>query len=146
MGCSNTAEDQAEKMENKMGNVQDELNDASEADTRAAYERERGDALDKLQGFRSNIDRELANVNERLVSKDMKADKRSEQEALKVELETQQAEVGRLITKVENSQQGNWVSVKEETREGSDQVEGWWNRTKDNVDKMTKSDKDKDGK
>jgi len=36
--------------------------------------------------------------------------------------------------------------VKEETREGSDKVEGWWNRTKDNIDKMTKSDKDKDGK
>lgn len=146
MGCSNTAEDQADKMENKMDQVQDELNDASEADTRAAYERERGDALDKLYSFRENIDRELVSVNERLTNKDLGADKRAKQEALKAELETQQAEVGRLITSVENSQQGTWLSVKEETREASNEVESWWNRTKDNIDKMTDADKDMDGK
>jgi uncharacterized membrane-anchored protein YhcB (DUF1043 family) len=146
MGCSNTAEDQAEKMENKMDNVQDELNDASEAETRAAYERERGDALDKLYGMRDNIDRELANVNERLATKDLKADKRAEQEALKAELETQQGEVARVITSVENSEQGTWVSVKEEARDASGKVEAWWNRTKDNIDEMTRSDKDMDGK
>lgn len=146
MGCSNTAEDQADKMENKMDKVQDDLDAAAEAETRAAYERERSDALDKLYNFRDNIDRELINVNERLVSKDMKADKRAEHEALKAELESQQAEVGRLITSVENSQQGTWISVKEETRDASNKVENWWNRTKDNIDGMTESDKDKDGK
>jgi frataxin-like iron-binding protein CyaY len=146
MGCSNTAEDQANKMENKMDKVQDDLDAAAEAETRAAYESERGDALDKLYGFRENIDRELAAVNERLATKDMKADKRAEQEALKVELEGQQTEVGRLITSVENSQQGTWVSVKEETRNASNKVEDWWTRTKDNIDGMTRSDKDKDGK
>lgn len=146
VGCSNTAENQADKMEDKMDNVQDKLNDAAEADTRAAYERERGDALDKLYNFRANIDRELANVNERLASKDMKADKRAEQQALKTELETQQTEVGRVITNVENSQQGTWITVKEETREASDKVENWWTRTKDNIDGNTNSDKDMDGK
>jgi len=146
MGCSNTAENQADKMETKMDKVQDDLDAAAEAETRAAYERERSDALDKLYSFRDDIDRELIRVNERLVTKDMKADKRAEQEALKAELESQQAEVGRLITNVENSQQGTWISVKEETRDASNKVEDWWNRTKDNIDGMTKSDKDKDGK
>jgi uncharacterized membrane-anchored protein YhcB (DUF1043 family) len=146
MGCSNTAENQADKMENKMDKVQDDLDAAAEAETRAAYERERSDALDKLYSFRDNIDRELISVNERLVTKDMKADKRAEQEALKAELEAQQAEVGRLITSVENSQQGTWISVKEETRDASNKVEDWWDRTKNNIDGMTKSDKDKDGK
>lgn len=146
MGCSNTAEDQADKMENKMDKVQDDLNDASEAETRAAYERERSDALDRLYNLRNNIDTELANVNERLAKGDMDAEKRGEQQALKAELETQQAEVGRVITSVENSAQGTWVSVKEEARSSAEKVEGWWERTKQNFDEMTESDKDMDGK
>jgi hypothetical protein len=146
IGCSNTAEDQAEKMDNKMDNVQDELNDASTADTRAAYERERNDALTKLYSMRDNIDRQLANVNERLQTKDLKADKRAEQQALKAELESNSAEVARVIANVEGSNQGTWISVKEDTRKASEKVEDWWNRTKDNVDEMTKSDKDNDGK
>jgi len=145
-GCGNTAEKQADKMENKMDNVQDDLDAAAEAETRAAYERERGDALDKLYTMRDNIDRELANVNERLAAKDLKADKRAEQAALKTELEGQQTEVGRVITRVEGSQQGTWISVKEDTRKASEKIEDWWDRTKDNIDKMTRSDKDKDGK
>lgn len=146
VGCSNTAENQADKMENKMDNVQDDLDAAAEAETRKAYESERSSALDKLYSFRENIDRELVNVNERLATKDLKADKRAEQEALKVELETQQAEVARVITSVENSQQGTWISVKEETREASDKMEDWWIRTKDNIDGSTRTDKDRDGK
>ena len=146
LGCSNTAEDQAEEMGKKMEEVQDELNAASEAETRAAYERERGDALNKLYSFRDNIDRELVNVNERLETKGMSVEKRAEQEALRAELETQQDEVARLISSVESSPQGAWISLKEEIREASDAVGTWWDRTKDNVDEMTDADKDMDGK
>jgi outer membrane murein-binding lipoprotein Lpp len=143
MGCSNTAENQAEKMENKMDNVQDKLDDAAEAETRAKYESERADALDKLYDMRDNIDRELVKVNERLATKEMKADKRAEQEALKAELENQRTEVARVITHVESSQQGTWISVKEDTRKASEKFEDWWDRTKDNMEDATKSDKDR---
>lgn len=144
--CTDTAADQADKMENKMDKVQDDLNAANEAETRAEYERDRNDVLDRLYTMRSNIDKKWADVNERLEKKDLKADKRAEQEALKAELESNKTEVARLITSVENSAQGTWIDVKEETREASDKVENWWDRTKDNVDEMTKSDKDADGK
>ena len=142
MGCSNTAENQADKMESKMGKVQDDLNSAAEAETLAAYERERSDALDKLYDMRNNIDQELVTVNERLATEEMKADKRAEQEALKVEIEDQQEEVGRLIANVEGSTQGTWISVKEDTRSAAEKVEDWWNRTKENVKDLTKSGKD----
>lgn len=144
--CSNTAEDQSDKMENKMDNVQEKLNEANEAETRAAYERERNDVLDKLYSMRNNIDQKWAAVNEDLQKKDLKAEKRAEKEALKAELESNKAEVATMITKVENSVQGTWIDVKEETREASEKVEGWWERTKDNIDDMTKSDQDRDGK
>ncbi len=142
MGCSNTAEDQADKMDRKMDNVQDDLDKAAEAETRAAYERERTDALDKLYNMRTNIDKELLDVNERLATKDLKQDKRAEQDALKAELESQQSEVGRLITRVEASDQGTWISVKEDTRKGSEKVEDWWERTKNNVHNETNNDKE----
>jgi outer membrane murein-binding lipoprotein Lpp len=142
MGCSNTAADQADKMETKMDKVQDDLDAAAAAETRSAYERERADALKKLYAMRENIDHELALVTERLATKDMKADKRAEQEALKVELEDQHQEVGRIIGKVEGSTQGTWISVKEDTRSAAEKVEDWWNRTKENVKDLTKSGKD----
>ena len=144
--CTNTAPDQAEKMENKMDNVQEKLNEANEAETRAAYESERNDVLEKLYTMRNNIDQKWASVNEDLQAKNLKADKRAEKEALKAELESNKVEVAALITKVENSAQGTWIDVKAETREASDKVDGWWERTKDNVDEMTKTDKDQDGK
>lgn len=144
--CANTAEDQADKMENSMEKVQEDLNSTNEADTRAEFERERKDVLDELYGMRTNIEKKTADVNERLLTKNLKAEKRAEQEALKAELEQNQAEVARLITSVENSAQGTWIDVKEETRNSSEKIEGWWDRTKDNVDGMTRSDKDMDGK
>ena len=143
MGCSNTAEDQANKMENKMDNVQDKLDDAAEADTRAKYESERTDALEKLYDMRGNIDRELLSVNERLATKDMDAEKRAEQEALKAELETQQTEVASVITKVENSQQGTWISVKEDSRRVTENFNNWWDRTKANLDGDRNKDRNK---
>jgi hypothetical protein len=98
--------------------------------------------LDKLYDMRNNIDQELVTVNERLATEEMKADKRAEQEALKVEIEDQQEEVGRLIANVEGSTQGTWISVKEDTRSAAEKVEDWWNRTKENVKDLTKSGKD----
>lgn len=146
MGCSNTAENQADKMDRKVDNVQDDLDAAAQAKDRDTYESERRSALDRLYGMRANIDRELVDVDERLATKDMKQDKRAEQQALKAELGSQQAEVGRMITKVENSQQGTWISVKEDTRSGSDKVEDWWKRTKDNSGNRNRSDMDNDNR
>ena len=137
MGCSNTAEDQADQMEGKMDKVQDDLNEASGADDRAEYERERNDALDRLYNMRGNIDKKLLDVNEKLTTKDMDAEKRAEKDALKAELEKQQTEVARLIDKVENSAQGTWINVKEDVRSGSEKMEDWWERTKDNMDGST---------
>ena len=144
-GCGNTAQDQSDKMENKMEDVQKDLNEVSAADTRAEFERERDEVLNTLRSMRDNIDTELANTNERLAKTDLKADKRAGQEALKVELVDQKARVEGLIANVENSQEGTWISVKEETRRIADEMGNWWTRTKDNIDKLTDMDKDKDG-
>jgi uncharacterized protein (DUF3084 family) len=143
--CGNTAQDQSDKMENKMEGVQEDLNETSAADTRAEFERERNDVLSELRTMRDDIDSELARTNERLAKKDLKADKRVEQEALKVELVDQKGRVEVLIANVEGSQEGTWISVKETTKRSADEVGNWWTRTKDNIDKMTDADNDKDG-
>lgn len=143
--CGNTAQDQSDKMENKMEGVQEELDEASAADTRAEFERERNDVLNELRAMRDDIDSELNRTNERLAKTDLKADKRAEQEALKVELVDQKGRVEALIANVEGSQQGAWISVKEETKRAADEVGNWWTRTKENVDKKTDVDQDKDG-
>lgn len=144
-GCGNTAQDQSEKMENKMEGVQEDLNETSAADTRADFERERNDVLNELRSMRDDIDSELARTNERLAKTDLKADKRAEHEALKVELVDQKGRVEVLIANVEGSQEGTWISVKETTRRTSDEVGNWWTRMKENVDKKTDVDNDKDG-
>ena len=143
--CGNTAQDQSDKMENQMEDVQKDLNEVSTADTRAEFERERNDVLNDLRQMRDDIDKELSNTNERLAKTDLKAEKRASQEALKAELVDQRTRVEGLIANVEGSAQGTWISVKEETKRASDEVGNWWMRTKDNVDKMTDMDKDKDG-
>lgn len=143
--CSNTAEEAQDKMENKLENVQEDLNEATEAETRKAYEADRNDVLTDLRGMRDDIERELGALNERLLSKDLKNEKRTEQEALKAELESQKEEIGYLITRVEDSDQGTWISVKEDTRSLGDKIEARWNKMKDGVDKQTDADKDKDG-
>jgi len=143
--CGNTAQDQNEKMENKMEDVQDDLNETSAADTRAEFDRERNDVLNELRTMSNDIDSELARTNERLAKTDLKADKRAEQEALKVELIDQKGRMDVLISNVEGSQEGSWVSVKETTKRDAAEVGNWWTRTKENVDKKTDADNDKDG-
>jgi TPP-dependent trihydroxycyclohexane-1,2-dione (THcHDO) dehydratase len=73
----------------------------------------------------------------------MDAEKRAEQEALKAELETQQTEVASVITKVENSQQGTWISVKEDSRRVTENFNNWWERTKANLDGDRNKDRNK---
>ena len=143
--CSETPAEKQDEMQNKMENVQEEMNDVKTADTRAEWENERTDVLDKLRNMRDDIDGELDRCNERLADKGLKASQRTDETAMQAELTREKARVEELIVRVEGSNEGTWMTVKEDTRKTSDEVEGWWARQKENIDKKTDADKDNDG-
>ncbi|MEO8589139.1 MAG: hypothetical protein ABI432_07220 [Flavobacteriales bacterium] len=143
--CSETPKEQSEEMNKKMEGVQEEMQDVATADTRAEWQNEREDVLTKLRNMRDDIDKELNRCNEKLAGKDLKASERAEQTAMQAELMREKTTVVDLLAKVEGSDQTTWSTVKEDTRKTSDDVEAWWKRFKDNIDKKTDADRDNDG-
>ncbi len=143
--CSDTPAEQSEEMNAKVDQVQDKMEDASAAPTLAAWENERNDILSDLRGMRDDIDAELGRCNERLAGKGLKPSERTDELAMQAELMREKTTVDELIARVEGSNEGTWVAVKEDTRKASEEVQGWWARFKDNIDKKTRSDKDMDG-
>lgn len=143
--CSDTPAEQSDEMNAKMEDVQEKMDDAAEAPTMAAWENERNDILGDLRGMRDDIDAELGRCNERLAGTGLKPSERADEVAMQAELMSEKTAVEELIAKVEGSNEGTWVTVKEDTRKASDEMKGWWARFKDNIDKKTRSDKDMDG-
>ena len=144
--CSNTPDQQKAESRAAMESVQDKMNEtAASAKTPAAWESERTEILNDLRGIRDNIDGKLATCNERLAGKDLKPSQRNDEEMMKSELIREKTQVETLISNVEGATDNTWTSVKADTKTASDEVEGWWARVKDNVDKKTDSDKDNDG-
>ena len=143
--CSDTPQEQNEEMNKKMEDVQDEMKDVQAADTPAEWQKERNDVLDKLRSMRDDIDKELARTNEKLAGKDLKPSERADETAMQAELMREKTRVTELITTVEGSEEGTWAAVKADAQKTSDEVESWWKRTKENIDKKTNADRDNDG-
>lgn len=143
--CTDTPAEQSDEMNAKMDQVQEKMEDASAAPTLAAWENERNDILSDLRSMRDDIDAELGRCNERLAGKGLKPSERTDELAMQAELMREKTTVEELIARVEGSSEGTWVAVKEDTRKASEEVQGWWARFKDNIDKKTRSDKDMDG-
>jgi uncharacterized protein (DUF3084 family) len=145
--CSeDTPAEQRADMNKKLDKVEDKMADAPyNADTRKDWVQERNDVLKDLRDLRDEIDNKLASVNEKLASKDLKASEREDQTAMKTELEKEKTAVDGLISDVENAREDNWNTVKLDTQRASDEVKSWWARFKENVDRKTKADKDRDG-
>jgi hypothetical protein len=145
-GCAeNTPEEQREETNEKLDKISETADNANAADTRAEWEAERNEMLTELRQLRHDIEDQLGKTNEKLARKDLKPSERTDTEALKAELEREKAKMDRLITDIENANETNWATIKLDTRKGADDVRTWWQRFKENVDRGTKADADKDG-
>ncbi len=143
--CSNSPAEQSADMEKKMDKIEDKMADSKVADSPAEWENEREAILKDLRDLRDNIDRKLARTTEKLASKDLKPSERTEQEAMRVELNREKDKVAAAITKAENATDANWNASKAELRQAADEVQGWWARQMEKIDVETKADNDKDG-
>lgn len=144
--CANTPEEQNEAMQDKMDKIEDKALDAqAEAETRLEWEKDRSAILDDLRDLRSNIDGKLAETNEKLAKKDLKASERADAEAMKAELTKEKELVEAQITKVEGATPADWDMTRTEADRTRNDVRTWWQKEKEKVDKKTDADKDHDG-
>lgn len=144
--CANTPEEQNEAMQDKMEKIDDKAIDAqTEADTRLEWEKDRSAILDDLRDLRDNIDKKLADTNEKLAKKDLKASERTDHEAMKAELVREKEIVEAQITKVEAATPADWDLTRTEADRTRNDVRTWWEKEKEKVDRKTDADKDADG-
>lgn len=144
-GCSSSPEELKENMNDKMENVQKQINELPSEPTVADWESERNDVLQELRDLRETIDRRLSSSNEKLAGKNLKPSERTDEMAVQAELIREKDRVEVAIANVESAETGTWISIKEDTRKTTNEVKDWWSRLKENVDKKTDADKDNDG-
>ncbi len=145
VGCSTTPSEQKAETNKELNKIEDKMEDATMANTQLAWESDRADVLKDLRDLRDNIESKVADCNVKLADKDLKPSERKHEESMKAELTKERDIVDGLIKKAENATDPTWESTKMEIRTSSDEVKGWWARFKDNIDKMTETDKDHDG-
>lgn len=144
--CANTPEEQRDNMENKMEKIEDKALDAqTTADNAREWENERNEVLEDLRDLRGNIDDKLAETNEDLAKKDLKASKRAECEAMQTELMREKEVVDGQIAKVEAATPESWDMTRTEADKAASDVKAWWEKQKENVDRKTDADNDHDG-
>jgi hypothetical protein len=144
-GCGNTPEEQRAATDKKLDKIEDKMADSKMADTRSEWEKERADILADLRGLRDNIEKELTSTNVALADKNLKPSIRKDKEALKAELEREKSKVDGMISKAEDATDATWSTTKADINKASAEVKGWWARLKENIDKKTDADNDKDG-
>jgi outer membrane murein-binding lipoprotein Lpp len=145
IGCSsNTPEEQSKEMQERMNDATEDLDDAA-AKAGQELERERIALVQELQDLRNSIEKSLNDTEKDLADKDIKAEDRTKAENMKVELERELKVVDDAIADVRKADKTTWEEVKLRGRNTVNDVEAWWKRQKENVDRNTDADRDSDG-
>lgn len=144
-GCTGTATEQRAETDQAIEKIEDKMMDSQVAATPAAWEKERADILADLRSLRDDIDARLAHTDLELADKKLKPSVRQDNVAMKAELEREKKNVDDLVTKAEMATDATWSSTKADINKASNEVKSWWMRLKENIDKKTDADHDKDG-
>lgn len=142
VSCNNTPAEQSEAMNDKVEKIEDKVQDAKVDND---WERERADVMEDFRELQTKIDNKLAEVNEDLAKKDLKAEVRAEKEAMKAELIREQELVATKMKNVEGATTDNWENTKADVENSRREMDSWWEKQKENVDVKTDADKDNDG-
>lgn len=138
--CSSPAEE-AENVEQQVDKKLNELDKAMAQD----IERDRAVMTEDLRILRIRIADKLVEVEAKLASKGLKANERAELETLRTELVDQRDRIDRNLSAVGLATRDTWNDVKRGIEEVRKDVDGWFHRQAEKVDKKTKGDKDGDG-
>lgn len=147
-GCSETPAEQAEGTSDEMQKIAD---DAANTEVRTSldWEKQRNQILADLRDLRDGIDKQLGTTSAELAKKDLKADERAKHEAMKVELDREKGLVDASIAEVEgigtDAAPADRETVRVKAEQTRDEVKTWWDKVKEEQDRHTESDYDKDG-
>lgn len=139
--CSNTPEEQRDKMNDKMEKIDQKIDEAK-ADVREEWVEEKNEIAKDLRDLQANIDNKLAKTDEKLASKDLKADERAKHEAMRTELQKEKEVVSAQLASVEGSTSGSWNTVKSDARKAMDDIKAWWDKQEEKIDRETTRDND----
>lgn len=124
--CSNTPEEQRDRMNDKMEKIDDKMDEASKATTRQEWVEEKNAVAKDLRDLQMNIDDKLAKTEEKLAGKDLKAEERTKQEALRTELRKEKEAVATQLSSVESATDATWNTVRTDARKAMDDIKAWW--------------------
>lgn len=145
MACSNTAAEQKEETTEALDRIEEKITDANTSPAELAWEAERSAIVEDLQRLLKDITNKLDETTANLENRRLTVNERAEREGLKAELIKEKKLVEDMISDAGNSTYPTWSSTRTGLQKGLDDTKAWWSRLKDNVDKKTDADNDKDG-
>lgn len=138
--CTKPA-DKAEKIEEQVNKELDQLDKAMAQDAQI----ERAAMTEDLRNLRIRVADELAAAERKLSAANLGAKDRAAWEAYRRELLVQRDRIDRNLSAMGLATRDTWNDVKRETETIKRDVEEWFKRQAEKVDRRTKTDADKDG-
>lgn len=132
VACNNAPAEET-KIEQKVDNA---LEDVSLA---------KADAAKNMRALHEKLAIRLVKVEAKLQEPGITTAQRTEWEASRTELKDQMKRLDDGIAQVEGSTNETWKDVKEGTRQTTEDVDNWFQRQAEIIDRKTDADKDKDG-
>lgn len=138
--CTKPA-DKAEKIEEQVNKELDQLDKAMAQDAQI----ERAAMTEDLRNLRIRVADELAAAERKLSAANLGAKDRAAWEAYRRELLVQRDRIDRNLSAMGLATRDTWNDVKREAESIKLDVEEWFKRQAEKVDRRTKADADKDG-
>jgi len=132
VACNNAPAD-GTKMEQKVDNAIEDIGTA------------KTDAAKNMRDLHEKLAIRLVKVEARLQEPGITAEQRTEWETSRTELKDQMKRLEDGIAQVEGSTNETWKDVKEGTRQTTEDVDNWFQRQAEIIDRKTDADKDNDG-
>ncbi len=132
VACNNAPADET-KMEQKVDNAIEDISTA------------KADAAKNMRALHEKLAIRLVKVEARLQEPGITVEQKKEWETSRTELKDQMKRLEDGIAEVEGSTNETWKDVKEGTRQTTEDVDNWFQRQAEIIDRKTDADKDKDG-
>ncbi|MBK8615232.1 MAG: hypothetical protein IPN85_17615 [Flavobacteriales bacterium] len=132
VACNNAPKEET-RMEKQVDNALEDITQAKD------------DAAKNMRALHEKLAIRLVKVEAKLKEPGTTKEQQQEWEASRVELKDQMKRLEDGIGEVDRSTNETWKDVKEGTRKTTEDVDNWFQRQAEIIDRKTDADKDKDG-
>lgn len=132
VACNNAPKEEV-KMEKQVDNALEDITEAKD------------DAAKNMRALHEKLAIRLVKVEAKLKEPGMTKDQQNEWEASRVELKDQMKRLEDGLDQVDRSTNETWKDVKENTSKTTQDVDNWFERQAEIIDRKTDADKDMDG-